>query len=305
MHKDKTYLLVTTSSGVKKLTIIFSKFPDGEIHCVVKNPSALLNNSVLIIHDLYPSQNEQMFKLIILVDLLLDYGANNVSFFTPYLPYARQDKRHIEGEAVTANIICGLFAKIGISQLYTFDCHFMKGEPEAVVNGLKIFNLSLGDKLIDNCKRYFNNLPFDVIGPDSGSNYLIRDFGSQSMHKQRGEYGAEIRHGVSHRDVINLSHDHIKITYDNVLVIDDIISTGGTILRAINNLRSRGVKNIYCLAIHGLFLNGSYDDLLKVADKVIVSDTIPSAASIKVTLETLNDEIVPKWIELVNIKKLT
>jgi ribose-phosphate pyrophosphokinase len=296
MNNTKTTLyLLNRKDEINDIGVIYSAFPDGDTHCVIEETYGIKGAHVLIRHSLYPDQNSQIFKLILLVDLLNELGARSVSVAAPYLPYARQDKRYLPGEAVSATILCKLLYRIGVSHLYTFDCHFMKGRPELIQGRLPITNISLGEALIGAVRKELSNKPFNVVGPDIGSNYLVKEYGSKHMLKERGEYGS-LKEGDSYRHVTKLEHEHL--TFDNgqaLLIIDDMISTGGTIVRAVENMRNHGLKDIYCLTVHGLFLNDSYPKIKRMVKKVISSDTIAHTSSFALVDEAITQQILPDW----------
>jgi ribose-phosphate pyrophosphokinase len=281
---------------LQRREVLFSEFPDHDSHCVIEDIAGIKGATILVCHSLYPSQNDQIFKLLLLVDLLNDLGAKDVSVCVPYLPYARQDKRHIPGEAVSANVLSKVLHRSGIQHMFTFDCHFMKGEPHVIHNELSIYNYSLGDELIAACVKALGNETPNIIGPDAGSSYFVKNHGNKSMVKQRGDYG-DLKKGNSYREVADLQHSHIQFDDNPVIIVDDMISTGGTILRAVENIRGQGVKTIYCVASHGLFLNGCYDKLAAAAEKVMVSDTIPHQSSMSLVGDAISDRVIPAWRE--------
>jgi len=291
---DESYILVDDIPEPTLFPVTFSEFPDGDTHCLVKDIADIKDKRVLIMHSLYPEQNKQIFKLLLLLDFLRDSGTQSVSVFSPYMPYTRQDKRHIPGEAISIDTLCRILASLGCDHFYTFDCHFMKGTREVVHQGLPIYNISLGERLLDHHKVTSEHTSFDIIGPDDGSAYLVRESGAQNMHKMRGEY-AVLDDGKLGRAVEKIDDKHIQLGEKAVVIMDDMISTGGTLLSAIETLRSRGVVHIYCIASHGLFLRGSYDKLLPLINGVIVSDSIAHDASIPVVAAVLRDEIIPHW----------
>jgi len=182
----ESYLVLRGSS--KKVPVMFSSFPDGDIHAIVENIADCKGNSVLLFHRLYPNQNSRLVQLFLTLDVLKEHGAKDISVFVPYLPYSRQDKRYIPGEAISADALCRMLKSAGCTDLYTMDCHFMKGAPEETRGGLKVHNISVGNSLVKAYKKSIGTDKFDVVGPDSGSSYLTVDHGGKNMHKTRGDY---------------------------------------------------------------------------------------------------------------------
>lgn len=294
MDNLRTSIMFFKKGELQERSVLYAQFPDGDSHCVVEDIMGLKGADILIRHRLYPEQNNQIVKLLLLVDLLQDLNVRSIVLFVPYLPYARQDKRYIPGEAVSANALSRLFARSGITTLYTFDCHFMKGKAETTRCGLKIVNFSFGDELMAYCRKLLGEEPVEVVGPDSGSNYLVQAYGNKNMLKQRGEYES-ITAGDSYRKVTGLKHEHLQIGAATLIIIDDMISTGGTMVRACEAILKHGAERIYCLASHGLFLNDSYQRLQQKTEAIIVSDSIDHPAAIALSQQGLKQRVLPHW----------
>lgn len=292
------YLLIPEQDGYQKINVLFSAFPDGDIHCIVPESEQLVDKPVLVFARIYPDQHVQIFRLLLLLDLLKATGVTKISVFCPYLPYSRQDKSHITGEAVSINTICRLLANVGCECLYTLDCHFMKGRSEEVRCGLRIQNISLVQELMSACRKMLGDEPFEVIGPDKGSLYLVQSFGAQYMHKQRGNY-ANLIAGDSYQTVTELKDDHIVIGSKTILVLDDMISTGATLEQTVRNLRLRNVEHVYCAATHGLFLRNSYKTLTELTDGIVFSDSIENPQAVTMVQKVLREKIVPMWLQSV------
>ena len=111
----------TLNGDNSKHPVMFSSFPDGDIHCVVENVGDCKGKSVLLFHRLYPNQNSRIVQLMLTLDVLREHGAKDVSVFVPYLPYSRQDKRYIPGEAISADALCRMLKNAGCKTIYTLD----------------------------------------------------------------------------------------------------------------------------------------------------------------------------------------
>lgn len=288
----ESYLVIKGST--KKVPIMFSSFPDGDIHAIVEDIADCENQSVLLFHRLYPNQNSRLIQLFLTLDVLKEQGAKDISVFVPYLPYSRQDKRYIPGEAISADALCRILKNAGCTDLYTLDCHFMKGAPEEIRGGLKVHNISVGNELVKAYKKSIGTDKFDVVGPDSGSSYLTADHGGKNMKKVRGEY-KDLKLEDSYRDIESLLDDHIEHANDNVLIIDDMISTGSTIIKATERLRTKGIKNIATATTHAFFLRGSYSTLDQTLDMILYSDSIEQPNAVVKCEQIFEKQIVPDW----------
>jgi ribose-phosphate pyrophosphokinase len=261
-------------------------FPDGDSHVRVPNIADCADQDVTLYHRLYPRQNEALVELLLMLDALKQVGARAI-VVAPYLPYARQDKKFLEGEVSSAEVVCNLLFTMGCTKLVTFDCHFLKAEGQFTYGHLFIDNISLSGRLIAHAKEVFGGDDFEIVAPDQGALYLVKNFGGKAMRKVREAYKNEM---IRYREVKSMELD-FNVAGKNVLVIDDIISTGSTILKAVNKLKEAGAVKVCIAAVHGFFLNDSLEKLKAICEDVFVSDTIASPAAavrIKEALTVVN-----------------
>jgi len=254
--------------------IEIGQFPDRDSHIRIPELSSYENRDVTVFHRLYPKQNTALIELFVIIDALKSIGAR-VTAVCPYLPYARQDKQTADGELTTASALARLFAGLGLMKLITFDCHFLNQEGEVNYHGLVIQNISMGDALIEHARTNFGGEAFQIIGPDAGANYLVKGAGGKSLSKVRKNY---VQDKIAYRNIESLDGE-FDVKDQNVLLLDDMISTGSTMLEALNKLRKNGAKKIMCAATHGLFLFDSLSKLGKLADFIFATDSITSLNS--------------------------
>lgn len=291
MHKahPDTIIVIKSSEGLHESTVSFNNFADGDSHCLINDTEHIYNADILIKHYLYPNQNEQIVRLMLLAGTLKSLGVKSISLFAPYLPYARQDKAHYPGEAIAIELLCRAFHTFGIDTVHTIDCHFMKGAPSTTMEGLHVNNILVQHLLIERVEEIIHSKSYHVIGPDSGSSYLSNGY---TMRKSRSNSYTHTENGSISNDVSSLSDKHLSINHSTIVVADDMISTGSTMIKALENLRSRGIKKLYVTTTHGLFLNGSFDTITQLAH-VICSDTIPLEDATEVT-DTIFADLVTK-----------
>ena len=167
-------------------------------------------------------------------------------------------------------------ARTGCKILITLDCHFLKGAGDFTHGELPIRNISMAKPLIDYAREYvFKDEPFAVIGPDQGASYLVEHAGGTALTKVRRGYKGG---AIIYRDVETMEGDS-NVYGKNVLILDDMISTGSTMIKAIEWSREAGAKKIACAATHGLFLGNSLDKLEAISDAVFTTDSIPNPAT--------------------------
>ena len=128
--------------------------------------------------------------------------------------------------------------------------------------------------LAEHTKKYFKE-QFEIVVPDAGAEYLVKDLGGKHFKKVRKEYDGD---KIAYRDVESLTCD-FDVAGKNFLVLDDMISTGNTMVNDLEKLKECGAKKLCCGTIHGLFLYNCLDKLRKFTDCIFATDTIPSPQS--------------------------
>lgn len=252
--------------GYELVDIQTKIFPDGEYYVRIKKPESISGNKVVIINTMYPRQNDSLLETLMLIDAARRSGAKDIVVIIPYLAYARQDKVFLEGEPVTASIVVKIIRTIGANALVVVDIHSVKTLED--FNG-KTLNILVSDKLVEKALSILND-PI-VIAPDKGA-----------LHRAR--YAAE-RHGLEYdylikkRDritgEISMMPKELRIDGRDIVIIDDIISTGGTIANATRILRSHGARKIVVAATHGLFIGNAFEKIRSAGvEKIYVANTL-------------------------------
>jgi ribose-phosphate pyrophosphokinase len=249
------------------------KFPDGDSYVRVEGAKEAEGKDVVIFNRFYPNQDSAIFQTILAIRAIREHNPRSVRLVAPYLPYSRQDKTFREGEAKSAEILCDLLRREGVDELITFDCHFLKREGEFEYGGLKIRNISMNGEIVEEARALAGE-EIVIMSPDEGASYLVKEFGGSSMKKERGEY---VEGKVAYRKIEKVEMEG-DVKGKSVLIIDDMISTGGTMLKAVENVKKGGAKKIICAATHGFFLKGSLEKL-RESGEVFVTDTIQTEVS--------------------------
>jgi ribose-phosphate pyrophosphokinase len=268
---QSVHLVSPNFSDIFEPNIEIGKFPDGDSHVRIPSLTNCKDSDVTIFHRLYPKQNTSLVALLLILDSVKEVGAKSVTVVAPYLPYSRQDKKKLNGEVASAYVICNLLKRAGCDKLVTFDCHFLNKEGITQFGELKIQNISMGKDLAAHAKiNSFNGEGCEVISPDAGASYLAKEHGGNSYSKVRKEYDGDKIH---YRDIGEMSGD-FDVAGKNVLLLDDMISTGSTMIKALEKPTTGGAKKICCAATHGLFLYNCIYKIKKFTDCVYSSDSI-------------------------------
>lgn len=263
-------LISPTFVDIFEPNIEIGQFPDGDSHVRIPQISEVSGQDVVIFHRLYPKQNNGIVVLLLILDAVKLENPKSITLVVPYLPYSRQDKKKLNGEVQSAYALCNLLRRAGCDKLITFDCHFLNAEGQAEFGGLKIENISMGAELVKRAKQHFGNEDFEVVAPDAGATYLVKSQGGKAFKKVRQEYKDE---KIGYREIESLECN-FEVKDKNFLVLDDMISTGNTMIRALEILKLAGAKTVCAASTHGLFLFNCADRLKKFTNCIISTDSI-------------------------------
>lgn len=263
-------------------------FPDGESYVRIDTP--VEGHDCIILGDL--SQPDcKYLSLVFLASTLRELGASSVGLVAPYLSYMRQDRRFIDGEAVTSRIFARQVSQ-HFDWLITVDPHLHRYHsldeiydiPCRVVQGAA----ALADWLNGQEDLF-------LVGPDEESEQWVSQIAVQSGHGF--VVGKKQRYGD--RDVVVTLPDLSPFHGLTAMIIDDVISSGQTILKCIGALKSGGIKNIQCAAVHGIFADDIDVVLLDSGlSKLITSNTIPHKSN-QVDIADLLIEPIDECLEVI------
>jgi ribose-phosphate pyrophosphokinase len=193
------------------------------------------------------------------------------------------------GESLSAQVLCKLLNDFGTVKFVTIDCHFLKKEGEAEYANLKIHNISANRILVEHARKKVGLEQLEVISPDQGANYLVSEFGGKSMSKVRGKYD-DGKGEEAYRSVQKVDRE-FEVDGKNILILDDMISTGGTMIKAVENVKKGGAKKVLCAATHGFFLNDSLAKLRGICDGVFTTNSIPNEVAEVDILPLLKEQL--------------
>lgn len=239
-------------------------FPDGEVYVRIATP--LKGQDVVLVQTTWP--NDALVQLLLLLDAVRRREARHVTVVVPYFAYARQDRVFLEGEPVSSEAMLRLVAE-GADRIVTVDLHRPATLQTVKAEGA---NVSAVPAIAD----HFKALPPQVVlAPDK--NALDR------AKEAAGLLGAEVDHLVKKRvaaDTVEITTHDLEVAGLRVLIIDDIISTGGTMVAACQELRRQGAASVSAACTHGLFAPGALDKLhIAGFEQVVATDTIEGPAS--------------------------
>lgn len=244
-------------------------FPDGEKY--VRIPRRVSGDAI-IIHSLHPPQDERFVQLLLSIDAVRGAGASRVIVAIPYLAYARQDKRFLEGEPVSVRVILRSVEAANADVLITVDLH----KPSSLDEWLKIPHANLLP--VQHLASYFLGKLRDpvVLAPDKGA--LARAQLAAETLGASFDYLEKTRDKVTGE--VSILPKQVEVCGRDVVFIDDIISTGGTLVAAARSVTSAGARSLYAACTHALLTSGALDKLYAAGLKeVVATDTVPSPVS--------------------------
>jgi len=288
MGEERALLISPNCRDLGKPNIEMKQFKDGENYVRVLDVEQYTGKTIYVLHRCYPEQDRSLLQLFLILETLREY-AGKVIVVLPYVPYARQDKVFVKGEAKSAEIICTLIKQAGCDELLTLDCHFLKKVGSFRYGGLPIVNRSMSHSLLEYMKKRLKE-PI-VVAPDLGAKYMVEEEGGSAMTKVRGGYAPLGEY--AERQVAEMRAEKtLDVKGRDVIILDDMIAGGGTMIKAIDILKKQGAERIMVAATHGLFLDGALAKLISTgAEEVVVSNSIVTEAS-KVNIKDALPELV-------------
>jgi len=274
-----TVIATSSSLGLAaKLSLLLSRelliaeekvFPDGERYLRIPRK---LEGDVILVHSLYQPQDERFVQLLLAVDAVKGAGASRLAAVVPYFAYARQDKRFLEGEPVSVGVLLKAVEAAGADALVVVDIH----KPSSLDEWLTIPHRNVLP--IRELVGYFQGKLRDpvVLAPDKGAFHRAQ-LAAQLL-------GAECDYLEKSRDrvtgEVRIAPKSINVGGRDVLFIDDIISTGGTLAAAAKEVLALGARRVYAACTHALLVSSALDKLYAAGiEEVVATDTVPSPVS--------------------------
>jgi ribose-phosphate pyrophosphokinase len=248
---------------------ISKRFPDEEFYFRILDN--ITGKHVIIVQTTYPDPN--IIELFLLQNAVEEAGAKEISIVIPYFGYARQDTKFQDGEPISAKAMANLIS-LNADIVITVDPH-----KEHI---LDFFSTSAHScSAVPELAKYLKKKNIDMI--------LAPDKGALERAKQASEIiGCDFDYMEKTRidgTTIEIKPKELDSQNKNVAIIDDIISTGGTMAKSIQQLKKHGAKNVYVACTHGLFAGNAIKKLSSAGCKeIIATDTIQSKFSkVKIT----------------------
>jgi len=255
------------SIGLGKAKV--GRFSDGEVDVEIEQN--VRARDIFVVQPTCRPTNENLMELCIMVDALKRASARRVTAVIPYFGYARQDRRPRSTRVpISARVVANLLEAVGVERLLTMDLHAdqIQGFFNIPVDNIYASPVLLSDL---QSKRYDDLV---VISPDVGG--VVR---ARALAKQAGCDLAIIDKRRPKANVSEVMHVIGEIEGRNCVIMDDMIDTAGTLVKAADVLKERGAKKVFAYCTHAVFSGPAIERIQgSKLDEVVVTDTIPLAA---------------------------
>ena len=239
-------------------------------------PNNVRRKEVYFIADSSLDPSVWLTQLLLVKDMLLSASAERINFVLPNLLFSRQDRKHKPHVPISARAVANALSP-GLSRIITLDMHASQVQgfypSNLPVDNLHSFPI-LVDYLVDKHSYELENLV--LISPDAGGVTRTRAFTNQLSKRTGRNYSIAVinKFRSQEGELESLMELAGHVEGKNVLTIDDIIDSGGTLCEGADLLRNHGALKIMGYGTHGLFTKG-YKELLSKFDNIITSNTMP------------------------------
>jgi len=251
---------------VKLQDALVGRFSEGEIR--VKINENVRGKDVFIVQPTCPPSNDNLMELLIMMDALRRASANRITAVIPYFGYARQDRKDQPRVPITAKLVANLLTTAGANRILTMDLH--AGQIQGFFD-IPVDHLFSVGVLVD----YFSKMDIKdlvAVSPDVGSIKMAR------------AYAKRISAGLAIIDKRRVSPEkaeaiHImgEVEGKNVIIVDDMIATGSSLIEAVEALKKAKAKTIYAAIAHGILSGPAIERIeqCKGLEKLLITDSVP------------------------------
>ena len=244
-------------------------FPDGENKITLIGK--ISKKKSVVVQSMYPPVDTNLVQALSLITKAKE-NSSEVIAVIPYMGYARQDREFLPGEIVTMNVLGKLFKSAGASKIIIVDIHSLIG--------LKYFTIKTKNvTAIPDLAEYFKKLSLKnplVVSPDQGGKERAKEFAKEF----NSDYIALEKTRDRKTGKVKIKTKNLEVKNRDLILVDDIISTGGSIIKATQFLKKQKCKRIYVACTHALLMNDAENKIKKAGVTSIIStNTIPGKTS--------------------------
>ncbi|MCH8973042.1 MAG: ribose-phosphate pyrophosphokinase [Thaumarchaeota archaeon] len=246
-------------------------FPDGENKITFSSKPK--KSKIVVVQSVYPPVDSNLIQCLSIISKAKQFSSNVIAVI-PYMGYARQDKEFLPGEVITMQVIAKLFKAIGATKIIVVDIHSQ--------TGLKYFKISAKNvSAVSELVKYFKKLKLRkplVVSPDSGGKNRAKEFAKLlksdyiALKKQRDRKTGKVK-------IVSLNHR--KVIKKDLILVDDMISTGDSIIKATEFLKKQKCDKVFVTCTHALLVNGAEKKMKKAGvSKIVSTNSVPGSTSV-------------------------
>jgi len=244
-------------------------FPDGESKITFR--SIPKKSIILVVQSTYPPVDTNLLQLVSIISEARK-ASSKIYAIIPYMGYARQDKQFLSGEVVTMSIVAKMLQSAGAKKVIVVDIH-----SKVALNHFKIPKENVS--ALPELAKYFKKLKLKnplVVSPDTGGSLRAKKFASLlntdfvTLKKSRDRKTGKVQ----------IQSSKVDVQGRDLIVVDDIISTGGSVIKATQFLRRQKCKRVFVACTHGLLVGDAERKIKKAGvSQIISTNTIPRSTS--------------------------
>ncbi len=252
-----------------------TRFDNSEIRVTIQEK--VKDEVCAIIQSTANPTDTHLMELFFFADALKRMDAKKIIAFIPYFGYARQNREHRVGESVSVNVVIRFFETIGFNQVYTFDLHDdgTEGIFSIPFKNISTFSI-LGREVAHYLKNNKNTEQVAIVSPDQGGVERAQTFAENFFHSNKVDIAV-----IEKRRNLNVIHQskalnlYGKVRNKTCILVDDIITSGGTLVHAAEFCLKRGAKRVLACVVHHDFSPNAETILSKSPiEKIFMSNTI-------------------------------
>ena len=248
-------------------------FPNGELFCGIEK--SVRGADVFVVQSTCPPVNDNLVELLIVLDALKRASAASMTTVIPHYGYSRQDRKTYSRTPISAKLVADLLTVAGAGRVVTMDLH--SGQVQGFFN-IPFDNIHSSPVILEYIQKNLSTKNIVCVAPDSGGVEKVRYYAKKlncdlAMVDKRRTDDNQAR-------AMNLVGD---VKGRDVIIIDDMIDTAGTLIEAVRAIKRHGANRIYACATHAVFSDPALERIVNAEELsgVIVTDTIPIGEKVR------------------------
>ena len=258
----------------RKLKAVYIKtetkiFPDGESKVTLQKIPK--KSVILVVQSTYPPVDTNLLQTLSIISQVRKISSRTFAII-PYMGYARQDKQFLSGEVITMSVVAKMLQSVGAKKVIVVDIH-----SNIALNHFKIPTENVS--AVPELAKYFKKLNLKnplVVSPDMGGYSRSKKFASLL----KTDFIVLKKHRDRKTGRVSIQTAKVDVQGKDLILVDDIISTGGSIIKAAQFLKKQKCKRVFVACTHGLLVEGAEKKIRKAGvSRIISTNTIPGNTS--------------------------